>query len=71
MIEGVATKYGLKHDTNDQSLKGTVKRTGVDGAYHAAGDKLSLSLDFGFLIPGSIREKVQTEIEKRFEQLFG
>ena len=70
VIDTLAGKYGLKHEGNDQGMTGTVKRTGVDGNYKAAGDKITIALDFGFLIPGAIREKVQTEVTKQLDQLF-
>jgi hypothetical protein len=71
LIDDLSGKYGLKHAGDDAKLGGTVKRTGVDGNYQAAGDKMTINLDFGFLIPGALREKVQTEVDRQLGKLFG
>ena len=70
VIDGLAAKYSFKHEGNDLKLSGTVKRTGVDGSYRASGDKITIALDFSFLIPGPLRERVQGEVNKQMEQLF-
>jgi len=70
-LGSVAREYGLKLDTDDAGLKGRVHRKGmVDVQFAALEEKLSAQLDFGMLMPKSIREKVRSELEKRLGGLF-
>lgn len=71
VLDGLAGRYGLKHQGDDKSLTGTVARLGIDGKYRAAGDKITLELDFGFLIPGAVRHRVQEEVTRHLDKLFG
>jgi len=71
LIGRLAGKYGLEHQPDDAALSGTVKRMGVDGSYHAAGDKMVIELSYGFLVPGALRQKVQDEVTRQLEGLFG
>lgn len=71
VIDTMAGKYGLKHQGNDSSLTGTVSGMGVDGKYKAAGDKMAIELSYGFLVLGPIRQKVQDEVTRQLDKLFG
>jgi Putative polyhydroxyalkanoic acid system protein (PHA_gran_rgn) len=70
VIENLSGKYGLTHQGNDAGLNGKVNRMGVDGTYQAAGDKVTIELSYGFLIPGGIRQKVQDEVARQLDGLF-
>jgi hypothetical protein len=70
-IEDIASRYSLKHDVDAARLSGKVARTGVSGSYQAAGEKISLELDFGMLVPGAIRKRVADEVQAKLEKLFG
>lgn len=70
-LGAVAREYGLKLETDDAALKGRVHRKGmIDVHFAALEEKLSAKVDFGMLIPKSIREKVRSELEKRLGGLF-
>jgi len=67
----VAKEYGLRLDADPASLKGRVHRMGaVDVKFAVAGELLSADLDFGMLVPKSIREKIRTELDRRLAGLF-
>ena len=70
VIDGLAERYGLKHVADDQACRGKVTRTGVNGSYHANGDRISIELEFAFLIPGMVRTKVQDEVNRQLDKLF-
>ena len=70
-LGAVASEYGLKLDTDEAGLKGRVHRKGmVDVHFAALEERLAADVDFGMLIPRSIREKVRSELEKRLGGLF-
>lgn len=71
VIEDLAGKYSLKHQADDQKLSGTVKQIGVNGSYQASSEKVAITLEYGMLIPGSIRDKVQAEVTRQLDKLFG
>lgn len=66
----IATHYGLKVESDPQSLSGRVHRTGANVKFDVKGDALHMLFDFGMLIPKPIRERVKDEIGKRLETLF-
>lgn len=67
----VAREYGLKLDADPAKRKGRVHRMGaIDVKFEVAGDRLDADLDFGMLIPRSIREKVKEELGRRLDSLF-
>ncbi len=70
-IEEIAVKHSLKHDVDAAKLVGKVARTGVTGSYQAAGDRITLELDFSMLVPGAIRKRVGDEVQAKLDKLFG
>jgi hypothetical protein len=70
-IDEIAGRYSLDHKTDAGKLTGKVSRLGVNGGYQVAGEKLSLELEFGMLIPGAIRKRVADEVQGKLERLFG
>ncbi len=67
----VAKEYGLKLDADPAALKGRVHRMGaVDVKFAVVDELLSADLDFGMLVPRSIREKIRTELGSRLGGLF-
>lgn len=69
-VEELAGRYSLKHQPDPAKLTGKVSRTGAEGRYRVEGERLTLELEFGFLIPGVLRQKVQDEITGRLDRLF-
>lgn len=74
LVEGladVARDYSLKLDTDDDALEGRIHKRGiVDVHFGVEGDALSATLDFGMLIPKSIRQKIKEELGHRLDNLF-
>ena len=69
-IDQLASRYALKHEANEASLRGTVSRMGTEGRYRVEGEKLTLDLDYSFLIPGAMRRRVEDEVNQRLDGLF-
>ena len=67
----VAKEYSLRLETDPGSLKGRVHRMGaVDVKFAVAEELLTADLDFGMLVPKSIREKIRNELDQRLGGLF-
>lgn len=70
-LADVAKQYALKLDTDDEALQGRIHRLGaVDVKFAVAQEALSATLDFGMLIPKSIRQKIKDELDRRLDDLF-
>lgn len=70
-LETVAREYGLKLDSDPAALKGRVHRMGaVDVKFAVKEELLAADLDFGMLVPRSIREKIRAELDRRLGGLF-
>jgi Putative polyhydroxyalkanoic acid system protein (PHA_gran_rgn) len=70
IIEELAGRYSLKHQPEAGTLSGKVSRSGVEGRYNVVGERLTLELEFSFLIPGVLRKRVQDEVAGRLDRLF-
>jgi hypothetical protein len=69
-IDELAHRYALKHEPDATSLRGKVSRMGTEGRYRVEGEKLTLDLDYSFLIPGAMRRRVEDEVNQRLDGLF-
>jgi hypothetical protein len=69
-IDEVATRHSLDHHVDAAKLEGKVARVGAKGSYRVAGEKLTLDLEFGMLVPGAIRKRVAEEVAGSLDKLF-
>ena len=70
VIEQLSDRYSLEHQPEVGTLSGKVGRSGVEGRYQVKGERLTVDLEFSFLIPGVLRQKVQEEVAGRLDRLF-
>ncbi|WP_242346804.1 polyhydroxyalkanoic acid system family protein [Anaeromyxobacter terrae] len=70
VMERIAQKLSLDYQKNDGSRTGKVAKMGVSGAYQVRDEEVTVELKFPMLIPGSMRQKVQEDIEKKLDALF-
>ena len=68
-LDEIATRHGLRHETDTVRFSGTIARMGANGRYQVNGEKLSLELEFGMLVPGPIRKRVADEINAKLDRL--
>jgi Putative polyhydroxyalkanoic acid system protein (PHA_gran_rgn) len=69
-IDQLAQRYALNHEPNEPAMSGKVSRMGTEGRYRVEGEKLTLDLDYSFLIPGAMRRRVEDEVNQRLDGLF-
>jgi hypothetical protein len=70
VMERIAQKLSLDYHKDGGSKTGKVSKMGVSGAYSVRDEEVVVELKFPMLIPGSMRQKVQEDIEKKLDGLF-
>ena len=69
-MERIAQKLSLDYHRDRQAKSGKVSKMGVTGSYAVRGEEVVVDLKFPMLIPGSMRQKVTEDIERRLDGLF-
>ncbi len=71
VMERIAQKMSLDYKKDEGARTGKVSKMGVSGVYAVKDEEVSIDLKFPMLIPGSMRQKVQEDIERKLDGLFG
>ncbi len=71
VMERIAQKLSLDYEKNREARTGKVSKMGISGAYLVKEGEVTVDLKFPMLIPGSMRQKVQEDIERKLDGLFG
>jgi hypothetical protein len=70
VMERIAQKMSLDYQKQPDAKTGKVSKMGVSGAYFVRDGEVTVDLKFPMLIPGSMRQKVQEDIERKLDGLF-
>ncbi len=70
VMERIAKKLALDYHKDGKSKTGKVSKMGISGAYAVHDGGVTVDLKFPMLVPGSMRQKVQEDIERKLEGLF-
>jgi len=70
MMERIAQKMSLDYHKDHAAKTGKVSKMGISGAYAVHDGGVTVDLKFPMLIPGSMRQKVQDDIERKLDGLF-
>jgi putative polyhydroxyalkanoate system protein len=70
VMERLAQKLSLDYRKDLDGLTGKVSKMGVTGAYAVRDEEVTVDLKFPMLVPGSMRQKVQEDIERKLDGLF-
>ncbi len=71
VMERIAQKMSLDYKKDLGAKTGKVSKMGVSGAYAVKDEEVTIDLKFPMLVPGSMRQKVQEDIERKLDGLFG
>ena len=71
VMEGIARRHALDYRKDDQARTGAVAKMGATGNYTVRDGGVTVELKYPVLIPGSIRRKVEQDIERKLDELFG
>ncbi len=66
----IAQKLSLHYERDGDSRTGKVSKLGIHGSYLVRDGEVTVDLKFPMLVPGSMRERVQSDIERKLDQLF-
>jgi len=69
-MQRIAQKLSLDYHRDGHTKSGKVSKMGVSGSYHVRGEEVVVDLKFPMLVPGSMRRKVEEDIERRLDGLF-
>jgi len=69
-MEHVAAKFSLDYRRDEARKTGRVSKMGVTGTYAVRGEEVTVDLKFPMLVPGSMRQKVEEDIERKLDGLF-
>ncbi len=69
-MQRIAQKLSLDYHRDGETKSGKVSKMGVTGSYAVRGDEVIVDLKFPMLVPGSMRKKVEQDIEQRLDSLF-
>ncbi len=70
VMERLADKLSLAYKKDGKSYTGKVSKMGISGAYEVKDEMVTIELKFPMLIPGSMKQKVTEDIERRLDGLF-
>lgn len=70
LMERIAEKLSLDYEKDANQKTGKVAKMGISGAYTVKDGEVVIDLKFPMLVPGSMREKVQSDIERKLDGLF-
>ncbi len=70
VMERLAQKLSLAYQKDGKSYTGKVSKMGITGTYQVKGEEVTVDLKFPMLVPGSMKQKVTEDIERRLDGLF-
>lgn len=70
VMERIAQKMSLDYQKQPDAKTGKVSKMGISGSYLVKDGEVTVDLKFPMLIPGSMRQKVQEDIERKLDGLF-
>ena len=70
VMERIAQKMSLDYHRDGGAKTGKVSKMGISGSYAVQEGSVTVDLKFPMLIPGSMRQKVQDDIERKLDGLF-
>ncbi len=71
MMSRIAEKMSLDYRKDDALRSGKVSKMGVTGTYAVRSSEVVVELKYPMLVPGSMRQKVEEDIERKLDALFG
>jgi len=71
VMEGVARRHSLHYRRDAAARTGSVSLMGASGTYAVRDGQVTVELRYPMLIPGAMRRKVEADIERKLDVLFG
>ena len=71
VMEGIARRYSLDYRKDHETRTGSVSMMGASGKYAVRESQVTVELKFSFVIPGAMRKRVEGDVERKLDRLFG
>ncbi len=69
-MERLAQKLSLDYESDGSSRSGKVSKMGISGSYLVRDGEVTVDLKFPLIVPGSMRQRVQEDVQRRLDELF-
>ena len=70
VMERIAQKLSLDYKRDGAAKAGKVSKLGISGSYLVRDGEVTVDLKFPMLVPGSMRDRVQGDIQRKLDELF-
>ena len=70
VMAGIAERLSLDYRKDGAARSGKVSKMGISGSYRVRDGEVVVDLKFPMLVPGSMRQRVQSDIERKLDELF-
>ncbi len=70
VMADVARRHSLDYRRDPAAMTGSVSLMGASGTYAVQGGQVTVELKYPMLVPGSMRRKVEGDIEAKLDALF-
>ncbi|HET6439640.1 MAG TPA: polyhydroxyalkanoic acid system family protein [Anaeromyxobacter sp.] len=67
----IARRHALDYRKDAAARTGAVAKLGATGSYAVRDGRVTVELKYPLLVPGSLRRKVEQDIERKLDELFG
>ncbi len=71
VMDHLAERMSLDYQSDEDRRTGKVSKMGISGSFQVKDGEVVVELKFPMLVPGSMRQKVQADIERKLDALFG
>jgi hypothetical protein len=71
VMAGIARRHALDYRKDDATRTGSVSIMGGSGSYAVRDGQVTIELKYPFLVPGAMRRKIEGDIERKLDGLFG
>ncbi len=70
MMARIAEKMSLDYKKDDALRSGKVSKMGVTGTFAVRHSEVVVEMKYPMLVPSSMRQKVEEDIERKLDELF-
>jgi hypothetical protein len=70
MMSAIAEKLSLDYRKDDQLRTGKVSKMGITGTYSVKSSEVVVEMKYPMLVPSSMRQRVEEDIERKLDSLF-
>ncbi len=70
VMERIAQKLSLEYERDGSARTGRISKMGISGSYLVRDEEVTVDLKFPMLVPGTMRQRVQEDVQRRLDELF-